>query len=210
MVFDRVVVRAQPSVKAELLSVQLKGDLVEGVPCDIDGVPWLQLDSGWMLIDGKSVGLGILLKPAPLKEVIPEGPDVGEQLRERGNAFFREKKYSSAIRAYTEAIDKKPADARVWANRAAAQMGMLQEFGKGLAAKEVRGLPYYQNSLDDLHKALELDPGYCKAWARLGQLHLLVENRGEALAAYEKGLKVDPENADCRAGRESCRISSSG
>eukprot|EP00913_Durusdinium_trenchii_P029085 g27270.t1 len=73
-----------------------------------------------------------------------------EELRERGNAFFRDGAHSKAVRAYDEAIRAGPSDARCWANRAAAQMAMLAEFGKGLSPAALRTNPYYTNSLDDL------------------------------------------------------------
>ncbi|CAK9048820.1 unnamed protein product [Durusdinium trenchii] len=61
-----------------------------------------------------------------------------EELRERGNAFFRDGAHSKAVRAYDEAIRAGPSDARCWANRAAAQMAMLAEFGKGLSPAALR------------------------------------------------------------------------
>jgi len=81
VVHDRVVVRASPSTKAGMLSVMQRGDKVFGAPYTVDGNPWLRLDESavednkipvkqtgdgaWLLIDGKSVGLGELLRKLP-------------------------------------------------------------------------------------------------------------------------------------------------
>jgi len=127
-----------------------------------------------------------------------------EELRERGNAFFRDGNHSKAVRAYDEAIRANPSDARCWANRAAAQMAMLAEFGRGLSPAALRTNPYYNNSLDDLKQSLKLDEKYIKAWARLGQLHAMASEFSEAMAAYEKGLALDPEHPDCLAGKRAC------
>eukprot|EP00434_Breviolum_minutum_P006198 symbB.v1.2.005465.t1/scaffold260.1/size426026/16 len=124
--------------------------------------------------------------------------------KERGNAFFRDGNHSKAVRAYDEAIRANPSDARCWANRAAAQMAMLAEFGRGLSPAALRTNPYYNNSLDDLKQSLKLDEKYIKAWARLGQLHAMASEFSEAMAAYEKGLALDPEHPDCLAGKRAC------
>lgn len=42
------------------------------------------------------------------------------------------------MRAYDEAIRADASDARCWANRAAAQMAMLGDFGKGLSPAAMR------------------------------------------------------------------------
>lgn len=129
-----------------------------------------------------------------------------DELREKGNGFFRAGKFSAAIRAYDEAIRTDGSDARCWANRAASQMSMLAEFGKGMPPEKLRGNPYYNNSLSDLEKALSLDSKYAKAWARKGQLHFMVGEWQQASNAYERGLLVDPNSAECLAGRQACKV----
>ncbi|CAE8652677.1 unnamed protein product, partial [Polarella glacialis] len=88
VVHDRVALRGAPSVKAPMLSVRQRGALLSGVPSILAGAegPWLRLsdawlrqenialpkgvEAAWVLIDGKSVGLGELLRPvAPAKTV---------------------------------------------------------------------------------------------------------------------------------------------
>jgi len=127
-----------------------------------------------------------------------------EDLRQKGNNFFRSGKYSGAVRAYTEALELCPTDSKIWANRAAAQMELLKDFGKNQTADQIKKNPYYLNSMADLEKSLSIDSTYVKAWARKGQLFNLASEVRQALAAYERGLRVEPQNADCLAGKTSC------
>jgi len=197
VVHDKVVERKDPSTTATPVAIHVRNAKVEGVPCSVEGIPWLKLDSGWMLMDGKSVGLGQLLRQ--------EVKSKADELREQGNTLFREQKFSKAIWAYTDAIEEDPRDARLYSNRAASQMGQLQVLYKAMPGPAVEDNSYFKEALGDIRKALEIDPGYVKAWARKGQLWLMADDKVQALAAYEEGLKVDPSSAECRAGRDACR-----
>lgn len=139
---------------------------------------------------------------APRAKASSTSATSAEELRERGNALFREGKHSKAVRMYDQAIRVDPSDARCWANRAAAQMGMLQEFGKGLSPEAMLTNPYFENSLNDLTQALSIDSRYVKAWARKGQLHGMAAQAQQALNAFERGLAIDPNSAECLAGRK--------
>lgn len=76
---ERVVRRSAPSTEAAPMQVHRRGELVEGVPCDAGGQPWLQLDTGWMLMDGAAVGLGLLLAPAA--DIVDDVVAWGQQRR---------------------------------------------------------------------------------------------------------------------------------
>lgn len=194
VVHTKVVVRETPSVKAHALEILSQGAAVQGAPWDVRGLPWLQLERGWMLMDGKSLGLGQLLSSDDV-------PHEADSKRELGNKHFREKKYSSAVRAYSDAIDLDPQDARSWANRAAAQIALLKDFGKNLPESVVRGNSYFQSALSDLEQSLSLDSGYLKAWIRKGQLHTMGGEKNEAIAAFDAGLKLDASSTECKEGR---------
>ena len=51
-----------------------------------------------------------------------------------------------------------------------------------------------------MYVALELDPKYIKAWARKGDIHVLMKENHKALEAYRKGLALDGNNAACKEG----------
>lgn len=207
VVFDRVAVRAEPSVNATIVGVHVKGDIVQGVLCDVSGLPWLRLSEGrgWMLTDGASIGLGLLLAALPLSEGTPDDKQSALDLRERGNKFFRDQQYARALQVYSECVQRNPHDSRAWANRAASQTQLLQEAVTGMPAHVHRENAYFVGAMSDLKKALQIDPDYVKAYARQGQLLLLTGDRLAARQAYESGLQKDPNNADCLAGRDACR-----
>lgn len=48
------------------------------------------------------------------------------------------------------------------------------------------------SAIDDCSKAVELDPGYLKAYLRRAQLYKETEKLDEALADYQKVLELDP------------------
>lgn len=201
VVFERVVVRGRPSTQAAIEALHTRGAVVEGVPCDVAGQPWLRLEGGgWMLMDGASLGLGPLLAPAQQ----PSGAGA-DRARERGNDLFRERKYSAAIRAYSESIDKNAKDARTWANRAAAQIKMLEEFGRGMPPAALQDNSYFLSAKSDLEESLRIDPQYVKALARLGQLHLMGGDKPAARRSFDRGLEIEPAHAECLAGRAACR-----
>lgn len=50
-------------------------------------------------------------------------------------------------------------------------------------------------AVQDCEKALALDPAYSKAYSRLGLAQFSLGNYEEAVAAYKKGLELDPNNA---------------
>ena len=54
--------------------------------------------------------------------------------------------------------------------------------------------------LADADKALELDPEFVKAWARKGTCHQLQKEFHKAMEAFEKGLKIDENNKECKDG----------
>lgn len=128
-----------------------------------------------------------------------------EEYREKGNEQFRAGNHSKAVRFYDQAIRADSSDARSWANRAAAQQSLLEQFGRNLSPEVMRANPYFVNALSDLNQSLLIDPTYVKAWARKGQLLSLASDPEEAKKAYEMGLKINPQSPECQAGLKFCR-----
>lgn len=147
-----------------------------------------QAGSEW----GKDI---IALKGAPVS---------AEEFREQGNRYFHAGKHAFAIRAYSDTISVDSRDPKGWAKRAAAQIALLKSFGNNLSSAQIRVNPYYGSAVNDLDECVNLDSTYVKAWARKGQLHCLGGELEKALQAYEMGLSVDPQSAECSAGRDSC------
>ncbi|KAG5519496.1 hypothetical protein PMAC_002124 [Pneumocystis sp. 'macacae'] len=109
-----------------------------------------------------------------------------EDLKTQGNNAMSRKDYSHAIHCYTEALKFFPHDVIYLSNRAAA----YSQSGDNHSA------------IKDAKLALEIDPGYGKAYSRLGHAYYALGNYKEALEIYEKGLKVDPFSETMKRGLE--------
>jgi stress-induced-phosphoprotein 1 len=113
-------------------------------------------------------------------------PVKAEEHRKAGNALFEEGKFPLAVKEYTEGLRRDPNSKAIYSNRCYAYI-KLMEFGY---------------ALKDAEKCLEMDPNFVKAYFRKGTIHNLMKEYHKALAAYDLGLKIDPQNADCIEGKQ--------
>ncbi|KAJ1607326.1 putative stress-induced protein sti1-like protein [Cryptosporidium canis] len=111
-------------------------------------------------------------------------PEIAEKHRVAGNDLFKQKNYPAAKKEYDEAIRRNPSDSRLYSNRAACYMQLLE----------------YPSALIDVQKALDIDPKFTKAWSRKGNIHFFLKEYHKALQAYQEGLKCDPANKECNEG----------
>lgn len=114
--------------------------------------------------------------------------DKAEEAKQRGNDFFRSQQYGDAIREYEEAVKRAPNNAPIRNNLAAALCKIMDFAG---AQREIE-------------KALELDPKYVKAWARKGDIEMMMKEYHKALESYKEGLELDHDNAACKEGLRKC------
>lgn len=59
----------------------------------------------------------------------------------------------------------------------------------------------YAYAMKDAEKCIALDPTFVKAYYRKGTCHHLMKEYHKALEAFDKGLKIDPENKECKEGK---------
>jgi len=107
-----------------------------------------------------------------------------QEAKQRGNDFFREKKFPEAIKEYEEAVKRAPNDAAIRNNLSAALTKIMD----------------FNGAKTQVEKALELDPAYTKAWARKGDIEMAFKEYHKAMDSYKKGLEIDPQNAACKEG----------
>jgi len=112
-------------------------------------------------------------------------PELAEEHKTKGNDFFKEQKWAEAKKEYDEAIKRNPADAKLYANRAAALTKLMA----------------HPDALRDLEESVKLDPKYVKAWGRKGATHFFMKDYNKALQAYDEGLKLDPNDETCKQGK---------
>jgi len=96
-------------------------------------------------------------------------------LKSLGNSAVAKKDYVSAIDYYTQALSLVPDNKIYLSNRAAAYSQSGQH---NLAAA-------------DALKAVEIDPGYAKAWSRLGHARYALGDAKGSMEAYQKGLNCE-------------------
>uniref|UniRef100_A0A0A8XW52 Uncharacterized protein n=1 Tax=Arundo donax TaxID=35708 RepID=A0A0A8XW52_ARUDO len=114
--------------------------------------------------------------------------EAADHHRERGNEFFKQKKYHEAAMHYTQAMKLNPKDPRVFSNRAQCHINL-------------GALP---QGLEDAEKCVELDPTFLKGYVRKAKVQFLMENYEIALATYIEGLRCDPNNLEVLDGLRRC------
>ncbi|KAI9672348.1 MAG: Hsp90 cochaperone [Caeruleum heppii] len=114
---------------------------------------------------------------------------MADALKAEGNKAFAEKKFDEAIEAFSKAIEIEPTNHVLYSNRSGA-FASLKNFDK---------------ALEDANKVVEIKPDWAKGWGRKGAaLHGQGDLIG-ALDAFDEGLKIDPNNAQAKAGHASVK-----
>ncbi|KDQ56989.1 hypothetical protein JAAARDRAFT_194178 [Jaapia argillacea MUCL 33604] len=96
------------------------------------------------------------------------------ELKAQGNSLFAKKDFIGAFNKYSAAIDQDPTNAILYANRTACSLNLQKYF----------------DCADDCRKAIEIDPGYSKAWGRLATAQDAIGN--PSLEAWSKALETLP------------------
>ncbi|KAF1790044.1 Tetratricopeptide repeat [Phytophthora cactorum] len=128
-----------------------------------------------------------VMTPTPMEEDLTEeekaeraAKKAADEAKQRGNAFYKQKKFSEAIECYNEAIEKDGTNMSYYSNLAAVKLEMAQ----------------YEACIEDCKKAIEVGRAHradyaliAKAYVRIGNAHLkkgeTEENLTAAIDAYE-------------------------
>ncbi|CAG5115925.1 unnamed protein product [Candidula unifasciata] len=113
-----------------------------------------------------------------LHEATPEQKEEAERLKNKGNDFMKQERFSEALESYSQAIRLDSRNAVYFCNRAAAYSQLNK----------------HQLAIDDCNRALAIDPSYSKAYGRMGIAFTAQENHESAYECYRKALELDPEN----------------
>jgi small glutamine-rich tetratricopeptide repeat-containing protein alpha len=108
-----------------------------------------------------------------------------ERLKGLGNAAVARKEYPAAVEYYSQALALSPDNKIYLSNRAAAYSQSGQ----------------HAQAAGDALKAVEIDPGYAKAWSRLGHARYALGDAKGSMDAYEKGLKCEGGKTDVHPRR---------
>ncbi|KAJ7045719.1 phosphoprotein phosphatase [Mycena alexandri] len=116
-------------------------------------------------------------------EVSADDKAAAAALKAEANKAFSSHDFPKAARLYSEAIEKNPADATIWCNRAYTRM-KLEEFGYALS---------------DCSQAIQLDGKYAKAYYRRATCQMQILKPQAAVADFRKVLAIEPKNETVRA-----------
>uniref|UniRef100_A0A7S2I8L0 STI1 domain-containing protein n=1 Tax=Helicotheca tamesis TaxID=374047 RepID=A0A7S2I8L0_9STRA len=111
-----------------------------------------------------------------------------EEAKQRGNEAFRAKNWAEAVKEYEEAVKRAPKNAPIRNNLAAALCKIMD----------------FNGAKNHIQVAIELDPKYVKAWARKGDIEMVMKENHKAMDSYKAGLAIDPNNAACKEGLRKC------
>lgn len=128
------------------------------------------------------------IKEEELKAYID--PARAEEEKEKGNEYFKQGDFSTAIKHYTEAINRNPDDPKLYSNRAACYT-KLAAFDLGLK---------------DCEKCVKLDEKFIKGWIRKGKILQGMQQPSKALTAYQKAMELDPSNQEALEGYRQCSM----
>ena len=107
-----------------------------------------------------------------------------EEAKQRGNDFFRNQEWPKAVEEYEEAVKRAPKNAAIRNNLAAALCKIMD----------------FSGAQRQIETAIDLDPQYVKAWARKGDIEMMMKEFHKAEESYKKGLMLDSDNAACKEG----------
>jgi len=107
-------------------------------------------------------------------------PEKSRIAKDQGNELFKIHQYPEAIKMYTEAIKRNPADHVLYSNRANTytKLGALPQ------------------ALEDCDKCIALNPSFAKSYIRKGLIQFQMKDYTKAISTFEKGLEFDPNNSE--------------
>jgi len=136
-------------------------------------------------VEKKLKGLQKLMKQREKDAYI--SPELAEQARQEGNELFKAGKYPEAIAKYTDAMNRNPKDHVPYSNRAACYQKLME----------------WQLALKDADTSIAMEPTFIKGWSRKAGVHYFLKEYHKAMDAYNEILKLEPDNADAKAGLDS-------
>ncbi|KAJ5201480.1 Heat shock protein (Sti1) [Penicillium cinerascens] len=109
---------------------------------------------------------------------------MADALKAEGNKAFSAKDYPTAIEKFTQAIAIEPENHILYSNRSAVYCSQGE----------------YQKALEDAEKSITIKPDWSKGQVRKGAAYRGMEDWLAAYDAYEEALKLEPGNAQAKAG----------
>lgn len=136
-----------------------------------------------------------LLDSAVAKYPEPYGKDAAPYLFERARVKADAKMYREAVLDYNSFYD--------------AMLGQVAAEFYVIRLQSEMQCRMYQQAINDINKAVELEPSNVSYWVEKGGVHIRVNQLPEAITALEKAISLDPENAGAYRMLGYCQIKDS-
>lgn len=111
----------------------------------------------------------------------PYGKDAAPYLYERARIKSDMEDYRGAVTDYNDFYD--------------AMLGQTSAEFHLIRSQAELNCRMYQQAINDINKAVELDPNNVTYWVEKGGIHIRVNQAAEAIQALTRAIKMDPENA---------------
>ncbi|XP_067136572.1 stress-induced-phosphoprotein 1-like [Centruroides vittatus] len=141
----------------------------------------------------------ILTKLSEVKNLLKEeerkayiDPEKSLEEKNIGNDCFQKGDYPTAIKHYTEAIQRNPDDAKLYSNRAACYQKLAE----------------FRMALRDCEDCIRLNPSFVKGYIRKGMALMALKEHGKAAVAFQKAVELDPNSQEAVDLYRKCRLAS--
>lgn len=111
---------------------------------------------------------------------------MSDEYKAKGNEAFKVKNFPEAIQWFTKGIEMDENNHVLYSNRSACYAS----------------LNHYSKALEDALKCTQIKPDWAKGYSRLGTAFHGLMKFDDAIAAFEKGLKIDPNMEALKTGLE--------
>ena len=122
-----------------------------------------------------------LMDSAVARFITPYGKDAAPYLYERGRMKAEDGQYREAVKDYNAFYD--------------AMMGQVSAEFHIIREQAEMQCRMYQQAIDDINKALAMEPQNGAFWLEKGSVHLRVNQLDEAVKALEKTIELNPKEA---------------
>jgi tetratricopeptide (TPR) repeat protein len=123
---------------------------------------------------------------------VPRDKSAADYFHE-GKKLQQESKWTDAEKAFSNAMELEPGNAEHVNARALLFMDRGDALRK--TGKEKQALEMYAKALEDVEKAVDLDPLFTKAWNNAGVIANRVGQNRQAIDFYTSAIECDPSNA---------------
>jgi tetratricopeptide (TPR) repeat protein len=103
---------------------------------------------------------------------------LAEDCKKEGNECMKKEKFFEAVLHYTKGIKLDPHNPNIYSNRSLAFLKIQQ----------------YYHAIDDAKTVIRILPKWAKGYYRKGEIECAVEHYQEAMATYQEGLTMLPDD----------------